>query len=302
LFSQLQDSAVKFFTLDLFCGIDGAGYSLDLALGEFAAEASTKTLTIMFETDASCRATLTSRRCSSSRNLSEVAGPDGSAGSVLALGASDFAHLYRTLDRFPNLVSMLVIERERPGFEVSRKLDKMGWWASDTAELSFSGCRVPASQLVGGEGSGFAAIMANFVTERLYLAGQCVAIAALALRESLQYTRDREAFGKPLTGFQVTRHKLAEMATRIAAARALTGEVASRLISGAPNPALAAMAKNTATDMCSWVVDQAVQLHGGYGYMREYVVERLYRDARLYPLGGGTREIMLEIVGKSLGL
>ena len=115
------------------------------------------------------------------------------------------------------------------------------------------------------------------------------------------YARERHAFGKSLTAFQVTRHKLADMATRIAAARALTGEVAMRYVRGEQAPQLAAMAKNTATDMCTFVVDQAVQIHGGYGYMREYVVERLFRDARLYPIGGGTREIMNEIISKSEG-
>jgi acyl-CoA dehydrogenase len=198
-------------------------------------------------------------------------------------------------------VSLLVIERGTPGFTVSRKLKKTGWWASDTAELSFQDCRVPVANRIGAENSAFAMIMLNFVNERLYLAGQCVAIAELAYRETVAYTKERKAFGKPLTGFQVTRHKLADMATKIAAARALTGEVATRAIRGENVPALAAMAKNAATDMCSAVVDQAVQLHGGYGYMREYVVERLYRDARLYPIGGGTREIMNEIIAKAEG-
>jgi acyl-CoA dehydrogenase len=133
------------------------------------------------------------------------------------------------------------------------------------------------------------------------LAGQCVAIAELAYREAVAYAQQRTAFGKTLTGFQVTRHKLAEMATRIAAARALVGECTTRVLRGEQAAGLAAMAKNTATDMCSFVVDQAVQIHGGYGYMREVLVERLYRDARLYPIGGGTREIMNEIVAKAEG-
>ena len=198
-------------------------------------------------------------------------------------------------------ISLLVIERETPGFSVSRKLHKMGWWASDTAELSFEDCRVPAANLLGPENSGFLLIMQNFVTERLMLAAQCVAIAELAYRESLAYVKEREAFGKKLMGFQVTRHKLADMKTRIAAARALTSECVIRFLRGEPTIGEAAMAKNTATDACSWVCDQAVQLHGGFGYMREYVVERLYRDARLYPIGGGTREIMNEIIAKTGG-
>jgi acyl-CoA dehydrogenase len=198
-------------------------------------------------------------------------------------------------------ISLVVIERGTPGFEVSKKLEKMGWWASDTAELSFADCRVPIENRIGAENAGFAAIMNNFVGERLALAGQCVAIAELAYRESVSYAKEREAFGNSLSGFQVTRHKLADMATRLAAARALTGEAVTRYLAGENAVALAAMAKNAATDMCSWVADQAVQIHGGYGYMRELVVERLYRDARLYPIGGGTREIMNEIISKTEG-
>lgn len=198
-------------------------------------------------------------------------------------------------------ISLLVIERETPGFSVSKRLAKTGWWASDTAELAFEDCRVPAANLIGEENLGFFAIMVNFAAERLYLASQCVAIAELAYRESMQYAKTRTAFGKTLMGHQVTRHKLADMATRLAAARALVGECAVRVIRGEQVPALCAMTKNAATDMCSWVVNEAVQLHGGAGYMRETVVERLYRDARLYPIGGGTREIMNEIIAKTEG-
>ena len=198
-------------------------------------------------------------------------------------------------------VSLLVIERETPGYSVSKKLKKTGWWASDTAELTFEGCRVPVENLIGEENQGFIPIMMNFATERVFLAGQCVAIAELCHRESIKYARERVAFGKPLSGFQVTRHKLADMATRIAAARALLAECVVRIERGEQIMPLAAMAKNTATDMLSFVADQAVQIHGGYGYMRETLVERLYRDARLYPIGGGTREIMNEIITKSQG-
>lgn len=198
-------------------------------------------------------------------------------------------------------ISLLVIERGTPGFTVSKKLRKTGWWASDTAELSFEDCRVPAENLIGEENQGFFAIMINFTNERLFLAGQCVAIAELAYRESVKYARERTAFGKTLMGHQVTRHKLADMATRIAAARALVGECTTRVIRNEQVPGLAAMTKNAATDMCSFVVDQAVQIHGGSGYMRELLVERLYRDARLYPIGGGTREIMNEIISKTEG-
>ena len=198
-------------------------------------------------------------------------------------------------------ISLLVIERGTPGFTVSKRLEKTGWWASDTAELSFEDCHVPAWNLVGEENMGFFAIMLNFASERVFLAGQCVAISELAYREAVKYARERVAFGKPIMAFQVTRHKLADMASRIAAARALTAEVTVRHARGEEVAGLAAKAKNVATDTCSFVVDQAVQIHGGNGYMREYLVERLYRDARLYPIGGGTREIMNEIISKTEG-
>lgn len=198
-------------------------------------------------------------------------------------------------------ISLLVIERETPGLTVSGRFDKMGWWASDTAEVVFDGCRVPVAHRIGAENGGFPISMANFASERLLLAAQAVAIAGLALRLSIDYARQRMAFGRTLTGFQVTRHKLAEMETRRAAARALVAELAVAHAGGPTDPALAAMAKNTASDMCSFVVDQAVQIHGGAGYMRESVVERLYRDARLYPIGGGTREIMNEVIARAAG-
>ncbi len=198
-------------------------------------------------------------------------------------------------------ISMIVIERGTPGFTVSKKLAKTGWWASDTAELAFDQCQVPVANLIGDENAGFVPIMMNFAVERLLLASNCCAIALLAYRESVAYAKDRRAFGRAIVGFQVLRHKLADMASRIAAARALTNDVLVRHLQGQDVTGLAAMAKNTATDMCSFVVDHAVQIHGGYGFMREVVVERLYRDARLYPIGGGTREIMNEIIGKTEG-
>lgn len=200
-------------------------------------------------------------------------------------------------------ISLVVIEQGTPGFGVSAKLKKTGWWASDTAELRFDGCRVPVANRIGPEHGAFPMLMMNFAAERLHLAGQCVAIAELAYREAIAYARARQAFGKPIMGFQVTRHKLADMASRIAAARALTGEVCVRALRGEDIAVagLAAKAKNVASDMCSFVCDQAVQIHGGHGYMRETLVERLYRDARLYPIGGGTREIMNEVIAKTEG-
>lgn len=198
-------------------------------------------------------------------------------------------------------ISLLVVERGTPGFSVAGKLKKMGWWATDTGELIFQDCRVPAGNLIGEENQGFVAIMKNFVTERLMMASQAVAMAELAYRESVTFSKERHAFGSSLAGFQVTRHKLADMTTRIAAARALAGDVAARYIQGDDDRAMAARAKNAATDALAWVVNQAVQIHGARGFVRESIVERLYRDARLYPIGGGTREIMNEIISKAEG-
>lgn len=207
----------------------------------------------------------------------------------------------RTGGEGPAGLSLLVVERGTPGFESGPPLRKTGWWASDTAELFFDSCRVPAANLVGPENGGFPVMMANFATERLLLAGQSVAIAALAFREALAYARERMAFGRPIVGFQVTRHKLAAMQTRLACARAFVGEAIAREARGDGSPQRAAMAKNAAAEAASSVVDDAVQIHGGAGYMRESVVERLFRDARLYDIGGGTREIMNELIAKAEG-
>jgi acyl-CoA dehydrogenase len=197
-------------------------------------------------------------------------------------------------------VSLLVIETNTPGFKVARKIRKMGWNASDTAELAFEDCRVPAANLLGEEGRGFYGIMENFQYERLSLAVMAHQVAQIAYEESLKYAQTRQAFGKPLTGFQVTRHKLVDMATKIAAAREFNYRLAARMESGEDVVTEVSMAKNFACEVCDKVVYDAVQIHGGYGYAREYLVERLYRDARILSIGGGTTEIMKEIISKTL--
>ncbi len=198
-------------------------------------------------------------------------------------------------------LSLLVIESASPGFEVVRKLKKMGWWASDTAEIRFRDCVVPKSHRLGPEGTGLAVLMSNFVEERLLLAAYCVAIAALAIAETERYVARRRAFGQQLAGFQVVRHRLAEMATREQAARAFVSTVAEAHRRGEEVTVAAAMAKNHAAEACVAVCDAAVQLHGGFGYTRDAVVERLYRDARLFPIGGGTTEIMRELIAQGRG-
>jgi acyl-CoA dehydrogenase len=197
-------------------------------------------------------------------------------------------------------VSLLVVERGTPGFTVTRALDKMGWRCSDTAELSFVDARVPARNLVGGEGIGFAQIVTQFAGERLALAVQAYAIAARCLDLTLDWARRRETFGRQLAGRQVVRHKLAEMARQTDVARRYVRDVAVRHLAGEEVLTEVAMAKNTAVYACDFVVNEAVQLHGGLGYMRESEVERHYRDARILGIGGGTNEIMNEIIANRL--
>ncbi len=195
-------------------------------------------------------------------------------------------------------ISLLVLDTKVSGFSVSKKLRKMGWWSSDTGELSFQDVRVPAQNLLGAEGTGFYGIMHNFEKERLYLALMANATAQLALDESIKYARTREAFGRPLSGFQVTRHKLVDMATLVEVSREFTYRVASKIESGENMVKEISMAKIFSSEICDKVCHAAVQIHGGYGYMREYPVERLFRDSRILSIGGGATEIMKEIISK----
>jgi acyl-CoA dehydrogenase len=174
----------------------------------------------------------------------------------------------------------------------------MGWWASDTAELSMNDVRVPAGNLLGEEGAAFYGVMQNFQKERLFLALMANTTAQMALEESIKYAQIREAFGKPLTGFQVTRHKLVDMAVLVEVSREFTYRVAAKIQAGENMVKEVSMAKIFSTDICDRVCHAAVQIHGGYGYMREYPVERLYRDSRILSIGGGTTEIMKEIISK----
>jgi acyl-CoA dehydrogenase len=198
-------------------------------------------------------------------------------------------------------VSLLVIERGTPGFTASRKLEKMGWHCSDTAELSFVDARVPAANLVGPENGGFPQLMQQFQVERLSLAVQAYATAQRCLDLTVDYVRNRVTFDRPLISRQVVRHKLVEMAQRTALARTFTREVAARVAAGEEVIAEVSMAKNASTDACDFVVDQAVQLHGGAGYLRESEVERHYRDARILSIGGGTREVLAELAARRMG-
>ena len=199
-------------------------------------------------------------------------------------------------------ISLLLIEKGTPGFTVGRQLKKMGWWASDTAELFLDDCRVPVGNLIGAENMGFACIMGNFQSERLALALMANMTAQLALEESLKWARQREAFGKPIGKFQVLKHRLAEMATVLEVSREFTYRQAAKMAAGQSGIKEISMAKNFATDTADRITTDAVQILGGLGYMRESLVERLYRDNRILSIGGGTREVMNEIISKQMGL
>ncbi|MGD9955282.1 MAG: acyl-CoA dehydrogenase family protein [Candidatus Nanopelagicales bacterium] len=197
-------------------------------------------------------------------------------------------------------ISLLVIETDRPGVSISAPLQKMGWWCSDTAEISFDGVRVPRTNLVGEPGSGFLAIVQQFAAERLSIAVQAYATAQRCLDLSLAWCAERSTFGRPLASRQVVQHTLAEMAREVDVARTYTRAVVADWLAGEDVLMRVAMAKNTAVGACDRVVDAAVQLHGGFGYMREAEVERHYRDSRILGIGGGTTEIMTEIVARIL--
>jgi acyl-CoA dehydrogenase len=197
-------------------------------------------------------------------------------------------------------ISMFLVERGAPGFTVSRRLDKMGMRASDTAELSFQDCPVPAANLLGEEGRGFQQLAAGLQRERIMAAVLALSGAAQALEDTTAYLRQRQAFDGPLADKQVLRHRVADMATEIEAARHLVYHAASLYAAGQECASQVSMAKLFATEVANRVAYQAVQLHGGYGYMREFPVERFFRDVRLWTIASGTSEIMREIIAKRL--
>ena len=199
-------------------------------------------------------------------------------------------------------ISLLVVERGMEGFERGRNLEKMGLHAQDTAELSFTDVRVPKENLLGAEGSGFISLMENLPQERISIG--CIAVAAIehVLDLCLAYAKEREAFGKPIGTFQHNRFVLAEMATEAHIARVFINDCVLRLNAGQVDTALASMAKWWTTELQKRVVDAGVQLHGGYGYMNEYPISKVYVDSRIQTIYGGTTEIQKEIIGRMLGL
>ncbi|MEA2476963.1 MAG: acyl-CoA dehydrogenase [Actinomycetota bacterium] len=198
-------------------------------------------------------------------------------------------------------LTLFVVDAGTPGFE-ARRIPMLGWRTGQTAELSFNEVRVPDEVRLGDEGGGFYAIMRNFAWERLAMALGATAGAARTYQLARAYALDRSAFGRPVGKFQVWRHRFADMATRIEAARALTYSALRRYVDGENPIKEVAMAKLYATELAFHVADECVQIHGGYGYMMEFAAQRAWRDSRLGPIGGGTSEIMKEIIGRTYGL
>ncbi len=199
-------------------------------------------------------------------------------------------------------ISLFIVDMDRSGVVREKRLEKLGMHASDTALLAFQAVRVPAGALLGEEGKGFYHIMWELQGERLIGAAGCVAAAQKAFDKTLAYATERQAFGRPIGRFQVIRHKFAEMATEIEAARQLVYTTAWRFANGEYPVREISMAKVYSARMACKVTDECLQIHGGAGYMKEYGIERAWRDMRLNRIGAGTDEIMLDVIGRSYGL
>jgi acyl-CoA dehydrogenase len=207
----------------------------------------------------------------------------------------------RTGGEGPGGVSMLLIEGDTPGL-TRTKLKKMGWWASDTATLHFDECRVPVENLIGEEGQGFKIIMHNFNSERMGMAASCTAYARVCVEEAIAYAKERKTFGKPISQHQVIRHKLVDMAQKVAASQAMLEMLAWRLGQGESPVAEICMMKNQATQTMAFCASEAVQIFGGAGFMRGIKVERIYREVKVNAIGGGTEEIMKDLASRQMGL
>jgi len=199
-------------------------------------------------------------------------------------------------------ISLVIVERDTPGFERGRNLDKVGMHSQDTAELFFTDARVPMANRLGEEGAGFTQLVTNLPQERLSIAVTAVAAARSTFQRTLEYTKERTAFGQPVASFQNSRFRLAEMATEIEIGQSFIDRCVLALNDGVLSAEEAAMAKWWSTELQGKVVDTCLQLHGGYGYMLEYPVARAFTDARITRIYGGTTEIMKEIIGRSLGV
>jgi alkylation response protein AidB-like acyl-CoA dehydrogenase len=197
-------------------------------------------------------------------------------------------------------ISAIIVETDREGFEVEREIETMGWNASDTAQLRYDGVRVPAENLVGQENRGFYQLMEFFEEERVGIAAQALGIARRCLDEAKEYVGEREQFGQAVGEFQAVQHTIAEMAVKVENAKRLTYDAAARVDRGEKPTKLASMAKLYASEVAEEVASDAIQLHGGNGYTREYPVERQYRHAKIYQIGEGTSEIQKNIIAGEL--
>lgn len=201
----------------------------------------------------------------------------------------------------PGGISLFLVDRGTPGFEVGHRLKKIGQHAQDTAELSFDNVCIPSNNLLGNLGEGFGYLMANLAQERLSIAVNAVASAEAILEITAEYCAQRTAFGQPIGSFQHSRFTFADLVTAVHVQRVFIDQCLQDHLSGALSPVTAAMAKLSATETQKHVIDRCLQLHGGYGYMREYAVARAYMDSRVQTIYGGTSEIMKEIIGRALG-
>ncbi|MBT8342486.1 MAG: acyl-CoA dehydrogenase [Desulfatitalea sp.] len=199
-------------------------------------------------------------------------------------------------------VSLILIPADAPGFSKGQKLKKMGMHSQDTAELIFDDCRVPVENLLGEEGKGFQILMKNLQAERLVISLAAIVNAEKMLNVTLAYTKDRKAFGKPISSFQANAFKLVEMATEVELGRTLVESLIEDYLEGRDISRRVSMAKWWITEMANRLAYQCVQLHGGYGYMDEYVISRMYRDVRVQPILGGTNEVMKRILAQMMGL
>ena len=205
-------------------------------------------------------------------------------------------------DRGKNGISMLLVEKGTPGLTVDRPLHKLGWHTSDTCPVHFEDCVVPAESLLGVEGRGFQQLMEGFVFERVIMAAMGVGAAQCAVDDALTYSQERTQFGQPISRFQAIRHRLADMATEVEAARQMTYWAAWQADRDPRKSGPAAMAKLFATEVATRVAGQAVQIYGGMGFMEETRVARVYRDVKILTIGGGTSEVMRSIIAKDLGI
>ncbi len=216
---------------------------------------------------------------------------------------ADFITLaVRTGDEGYGGVSLMLFPTDTKGFECSKSLKKLGNWSSDTGLLFFDDCKIPARCLLGEENQGFYYIMTGFQGERLVAAAAAIGGMDLMIRDAMQYAKERKAFGRPIVGFQVWRHKLVDLMTKVEAGRWLTYSATDKFVKGEPCITDISMAKLYTADLANQVAYECLQIHGGAGYMAEYDISRAYRDVRLLPIGAGTSEVMKEIISKAVGM